>query len=238
MKIEISGDIFLKYPGYRRAVVVVVGADNRGEDEGLLSELRKAEAAVRENPSMADCRDVPRISSWRSVFQTMKINPNKYPPSVANLIKRTRKGADLPFVNKLVCVFNIISLRHGIPCGGDDLSAVVGDLRLGFATGDETYVPLGQPGVVEHPEKGEVIYFDQGNGDVFCRAWCWKNGDRSKILPETSDVAINLEGMPPVSGEELVSIAEDLSEMVGRHCGGRASVHLLTEDDPILELHR
>ena len=64
------------------------------------------------------------------------------------------------------------------PCGGDARNVIEGDLRLGIADGTENYVPLGQPDVLEHPQPGEVIYYDTATKDVFCRAWCWKNGNR------------------------------------------------------------
>nr|WP_321501546.1 phenylalanine--tRNA ligase beta subunit-related protein [uncultured Dethiosulfovibrio sp.] len=236
MKINICDGVFDRFQGYHRAVVLVRGANNRGEEPSLLSKLREAESEVRQEVGSSDHRDIPTIASWVEVFRSLGINPNKYPPSVANLIKRTVKGTDLPFVNKLVCIFNVISLRHKVPCGGDDLSVVTGDLRLDFATGDESYVPLGKADVVEHPEPGEVIYFDDGNGDVFCRGWCWKNGDRSKITEETEDVAINVEGMSPVSVEDLSLMAEELAQMVRDHCGGDVSIHLLGPDSPAMDL--
>lgn len=231
MRIRICDGIFGKYKGYHRAVVLVRGANNKGEDPSLLSRLRESEERIRQDIGSSDYRDIPTVASWMEVFRSMGINPNRYPPSVANLIKRTLKGTDLPFINKLVCIFNVISLRHVVPCGGDDLSVVTGDLKIDFAKGDEIYVPLGKRDVVEHPEPGEVIYFDDGNGDVFCRAWCWKNGDRSKITEETRDVAINVEGMPPISLERLTLIGEELAQMVEEHCGGDVSVHLLGPED-------
>lgn len=235
MNIRICDGIFDRFQGYHRAVILVVGANNRGEDSALLARLREAESEVRIEVGSSDHREIPTIASWVEVFRSLGINPNKYPPSVANLIKRTAKGTDLPFVNKLVCIFNVISLKHRVPCGGDDLSVVTGDLKLDFATGDESYVPLGKPDVMEHPGPGEVIYFDDGNGDVFCRGWCWKNGDRSKITEETEDVAINVEGMPPISLEDLSLMAEELARMVRDHCGGQIKIHLLGPEGPSLE---
>ena len=57
----------------------------------------------------------------------------------------------------------------------------------------ENYVPLGQPDVLEHPQPGVVIYYDTATKDVFCRAWCWKNGNRSKLMPETTNAVINVD---------------------------------------------
>jgi lysyl-tRNA synthetase class 2 len=235
LKYEIEKELFSRYPGFSRAVVVAKNVDNSGENEELLEMLRKCEEDVRNDPSMALYKEHPRISSWREVFRGMGLNPNRFPPSIANLIKRTCGGKDLPFINKLVTIFNVISLKYITPCGGDDLNAVTGSVKLGMASGQEDYVPLGQPDKLEHPTEGEVIYYDTGNNDVFCRGWCWKNGDRSKIMPDTANVAINIEGLPPVSRRELESMAGELASMVEKYCGGSTEVHLLNEDEPSFE---
>ena len=147
-------------------------------------------------------------------------------------MKRARSGKGVPFVNRLVAAFNCISLRYLCPCGGDDLAVVRVDLFLTFAEGGETYVPLGQPEAVEYPPAGEVIYMDTGAGDVFCRVWCWKNGDRSKLAPSTTRDAVNIDVMPPLGPGDAANIAGELSEMLRRYTGAETEIHFLTPDQP------
>ena len=237
LKYEVAKEIFVKYPGYCRAVVVAKDIDNSGEDSTLMKELTGLEEKIRNNPEMGNYKEISNIAAWREVFRSMGLNPNKYPPSIANLIKRTYAGKDLPFINRLVSIFNVISLKYIIPCGGDDLDAVTGDISLDFASGIEEYVPLGNPDKMENPTPGEVIYYDTGNRDVFCRGWCWKNGDRSKIMPETRNVAINIEGMPPQGRPALDDIAGELSAKVEKYCGGNTEIHFLEADSPSFEIH-
>ena len=236
MRIGIAPEVYAAWPSYRRIVVLVRDVDNAEADPALEALLREAEAAARQDPALENHKEYPGIASWRGVFERMGLNPNKFPPSIANLVKRTRSGKDLPFVNRLVAIFNIISLRYRIPCGGDDLKVVTGNLALRFASGDETYRPLGQPEATEHPRPGEVVYLDTDSGEVFCRAWCWKNGDVSKILPATREVAINLDGMEPVSLPDLERAAQILAEQIQNHLGGRTEIHLLTPAQRSFEL--
>jgi lysyl-tRNA synthetase class 2 len=126
-----------------------------------------------------------------------------------------------------VCIFNVVSLHHVVPCGGDDLDKVTGDVLLGRAEGTETYVPLGQPEVRESPRPGEVVLMDTGNRDVFCRCWCWRNGDRSRIEPVTRRVAINVDALPPVTAGEGRAAADEVAALVVRHCGGEVRVERL-----------
>lgn len=236
MKIMIAHEVFEKWPEYRRYVVVGRDLENAEEDPELLDLLREAEAAVRIDPELENFKDYPPIASWRSVFEQMGLNPNKFPPSIANLIKRTRSGKDLPLINRLVAIFNIISLKYRIPCGGDDLECLKGDLRLGPANGDELFEHLGNPEAVENPAPGEIILHDTGNGNVFCRGWCWKNGDPSKITQATRFVAINLDALPPVNADTHHIAAAELVELLRKHCGGKIDLRLLEPGSPFIEI--
>lgn len=234
MNYEVDAAVFERFPGFRRAVVVARDLDNAREVPELEATLRGLEEALRSEPGdpLAD----PRLTAWMEAFRALELNPKKFPPSVVNLVKRVRGGKPLPFVNPLVALFNCASLEHRIPCGGDDLKVVTGNLALRFASGDETYRPLGQPEATEHPRPGEVVYLDTGSGEVFCRAWCWKNGDVSKILPATREVAINLDGMEPVSLPDLERAAQILAEQIQSLLGGRTEIHLLTPEQRSFEL--
>ncbi len=236
MRITIAQEVFDKWPEYRRYVVVGTGLDNGEVDSPLLALLREAELGVRNDPELENYKEYPLIASWRYVFEDMGLNPNKFPPSIANLIKRTRSGKDLPFINRLVAIFNIISLRYRIPCGGDDLACLEGDLRLGPAKGDEVFAHLGNSEAVENPEPGEIILHDTGNGSVFCRGWCWKNGDPSKITPATTHVAINLDSMPPLDVTTHRMAAEELVRLLENHCGGTTVIKLISPESSFFEI--
>ena len=189
--------------------------------------LQEEQRRVREDDTFAEPKEHPFIASWRKAFQAFGVNPNKCPPSVANLLKRVRSGKDFPYVNSLVAIFNIVSMRHVLPAGGDDLDAVKGDIRLLRAKGNENYTPLGAPGQRERPDPGEIVLLDTGSEEVFCRAWCWKNGDVSKIGTGTGSVAINIDALPPKSAEEGKKAALETMELVKRFCGGEEELYRL-----------
>lgn len=226
----IEPEVFTRYPGFMRAVIIAENINNASEDLELAKHLADCEEKARTDLDDG-FKEHPRLAPWAEAFRSMNLNPNKYPPSVVNLVKRARSGKALPYVNSLVAAFNCVSLTHLCPCGGDDLAVVEGDLRLGLASGKEVYVPLGQPDVAEYPPAGEIIYMDTATNDVFCRAWCWKNGDRSKLSPQTTRAAINIDIMPPLGGEELEVIASDLTGLLTRHTGATTSLHILHEGD-------
>jgi DNA/RNA-binding domain of Phe-tRNA-synthetase-like protein len=227
MKIEIAPEVFSAFPGYVRHVIVAGGVDNTAKSAELEELLLDAQCRVRENDAFADLKAHPLIASWRGAFQSFGVNPNKCPPSIANLIKRVRGGKDLPCINSLVAIFNVVSMKYVLPAGGDDLDSVKGDIRLMPALGRERYTPLGSPDQRETPDPGEIVLLDTGNEEVFCRAWCWKNGDVSKIETSTRRVAINIDALPPMSADTGRAAAEETLELVKRFCGGDSALHRL-----------
>ncbi len=231
MRYSVDSEVFTRFPGFRRVVLVAQQVDNSRVSEELEAKLRACEEAARQNLN-DEFKSLPQLQAWAQAFSAMGLNPNKFPPSVTNLLKRVRGGKDLPYINTLVAIFNCVSLSHMLPCGGDDLGVVKGDLRLGIASGKESYVPLGQPDAVETPPVGEVIYYDTGDLDVFCRAWCWKNGNRSKLEAHTRSAAINVDVMHPVSLEQGLAAAQELADMVRRFTGAEVTMHQLGPDTP------
>ena len=93
-------------------------------------------------------------------------------------------------------------------------------------------MPLGQPDVLEHPQPGEVIYYDTATKDVFCRAWCWKNGNRSKLTPETTNAVINVDAMPPLPLAAAEQAAEEAAGLLRRFTGAKTAIHKLTAEAP------
>jgi hypothetical protein len=49
-------------------------------------------------------------------------------------------------------------------------------------------------------------------------------------------VAINVDGLPPVTARETEAICEELAGLVGRFCGGEVSCRYLREDNPAIEV--
>lgn len=63
----------------------------------------------------------PHIAPWREEYRQFGAKPKKYRSSIENLIRRISKGEEIRHINKLVDIYNIISLKYVIPVGGEDL---------------------------------------------------------------------------------------------------------------------
>ena len=224
MKDIVAKEVFAKFPNYIRGVVVVRRGNNSGESEKLLQLLRQVEQAATKDESLQDIKNHPRIASWRQAYSDFGTNPNKYYSSIESLARRARRGDQLSYINTLVALFNYFSLKHMVPSGGDDLDRVNGNLCLTLAKGNEPCTPF-HSDVIEYPEPGEVIYVD--NNAVMCRRWNWRQGDQTKLSPATTDVAINVDCLPPVSPDEAKAITAELADLVKEFCGGEVKHFLL-----------
>jgi DNA/RNA-binding domain of Phe-tRNA-synthetase-like protein len=224
MKDIVATEVLAKFPKYIRGVVVARGVNNQGENQKLIELLRGVEDKATKDESLLEIKSHPRIASWRQAYSDFGVNPNKFYCSIESLGRRARRGDQLPYINTLVALFNYFSLKHMVPSGGDDLDRVDGNLCLTLAKGDEPFTPLGSD-TIEYPAPGEVIYVDDSK--VMCRSWNWRQGDQTKLSPATSNVAINVDCLPPVLRGEAEAITRELAELVREFCGGTATYFLL-----------
>ncbi len=235
MRYHVAPEIFDMYPGYVRGVVVADELSNgEAENPEILALLRSAETEVRSRTDLADIAAHPRIASWRAAYGKFGARPSKFWCSIEALVRRVRKGGDLPYINDLAAIGNVLSLKHLVPVGGHDVGEIHEDLRLALSKGNETFTPFGTD-IVENPEAGEVVYLE--GQTVLCRRWTWRQAEATKLVPATHHVAINVDGLPPVDAREVASICEEMAEMVTRFCGGRAVCRYLTEETPTIDLN-
>ncbi len=224
MKFKIDPAIFRTFPGLSVGILMASGVDNHGDCPDLLEEIKRIEEEIRDNFDLGTLSDCPKIQNWRKAYTLFGAKPKKHRSSVESLYRMTLEGRDLRPINKLVDIYNCVSLMHMIPVGGDDLSRVEGDILLRFANGDESFSPLGS----DEPQtarKGEVIYAD--NREVLCRRWNWRESDKTKMNEDTREVLLVAEGLPPVTAEEIGHVVSDLSRMIQQYCGGKTGYYVL-----------
>jgi len=225
-RIIIDDAIVEKHPDFYRAALIVQDAKNSLENSAL-SEMLSNVGSARIG---MDVNSHPAVRAWDDAHIKSGLNPNKYPPSVKALLRRVAGGQPVPFINSAVALFNIISISHVMPCGGDDTDKIMGDLVLGIADGSENFIPLGQPDKIEHPSGGEVIYFDRGSNQVMCRRWNWRNGDITKLRLSTRNMVINVDCLPPVSRADADRARDELAALLVRYCEAKVEFHFLDRD--------
>ncbi|KKL84027.1 hypothetical protein LCGC14_1968860 [marine sediment metagenome] len=142
--------------------------------------------------------------------------------------RRILKGKSLPAINPIVDIYNFISIEYILPVGGDDIDQIDGDIMLTIADGTERFIMLGSD-KPEEIKKGEVIYRD--DREVLCRAWNYRECDKSKITTNTKNVCLVVEGLEHTSEEEVLKGLSRLKELLVPLCKGTFQEFLLHKNN-------
>jgi lysyl-tRNA synthetase class 2 len=202
----------------------------RGENKEILQLLRNEELRIKVEFQLENLAQNPFIQNWRKAYK--QFGEDKDRASHETLIRRVLKGSEIRHINKLVDIYNYISLKYRTPVGGEDLDKIEGNIYLKFANGSEKFVLLGSSEET-HPDKGEVIYSD--NEKVLCRKWNWRESDKTKLTEDTRNAFLVIDALPPLT-EELVKVAvNELAELVKRYCNGMTTTFLLNDKNSEIE---
>jgi len=232
MKFKISEEIFQKFPGLNIGLISVKDMDNSGESEEVIGLLKEEQKKVKDKFEIEPISDDPKIKAWREAYSSFGAKPKKYKCSVENLYRMILEGIQLKHINKIVDIYNYVSIKNTIPVGGDDVDKVDGGITLTVAKGDEEFKALNSD-EVKNPKEGEVVYMD--DKEVLCRRWNWRECDKSKMTEETKNAALVVEGLPPVTKEEVEEIINELAELVTKYCGGETQTFIVDKDNSEVE---
>ncbi len=235
MKFRIEKEVFDRFPGLNIGLIVVKGLTNHGEDNEILDLLGEVEIFISSNFTIENIEQHQNIASWKKAFRSFGIEPKKYHTSVERLIREVLMHSSVEQHNKLVDICNYISLKYLIPIAYDDLDKVFGDIILGFANGNESFIGE-ELGSAVKPAKNEIIYKD--SLQVLSRGWNWKRNYFTKVSKDTINGIIYIEGLPPVQYEEIQTIINELIELIDIYCQGDIGFHILNKDLNNLDIGR
>ena len=214
------------FPEALIGIVIANDIDNRRNAGDAGAELDSAAALVSGTSAGSDIAAHPAVAPWRQAYRRFGVKPSRYRSSIEGLL-RTAQTGETRSINPLVDLYNAVSLRHLLPCGGEDIDAIEGDLRLTIAAGGESFIPLGAT-EESPPISGEVVYADDAG--IVCRCWNWREADRTKLTPETTRAVLVIEALPPRTPDDVLSACHDLAGMARLHLNATCRVALLSEN--------
>jgi len=233
MKFKITNEIFEKFPGLNIGLVIAKGIDNKGTNEEVMQLIREKEKEIAEKYNTETLSQEPKINSWRQAYSSFGAKPKKNKCSVESLYRMILEGIALRHINKVVDIYNFVSIKHMIPVGGDNTDAVDGDIILKVAKGDEPFTELNSD-KTKNPKEGEVVYAD--DKEILCRRWNWRECNKTKMTEETKNVCLVVEGLQPITKEEVETIIKELAELVTKFCGGEARTKILNDKNKEIDV--
>jgi DNA/RNA-binding domain of Phe-tRNA-synthetase-like protein len=227
MKFIIDPSVIEMFPSVKIGILVGKGLDNHSMSSAITSLLHQTEDEVRKRHSVEDLSTMPKISDWREAYRKFGFKPSSHRSSVEALLRRVVQGKPLPSINSIVDLYNLISIKHVFPVGGDDLEHVEGKITLTVANGSEHFVMLGTE-VPEKIKEGEIIYRDER--EVLCRSWNYRECEKTKITKDTKNICLVIEGLDHAINEEIKHALSELRNLLAAHCKGVFQEFFLNRD--------
>jgi DNA/RNA-binding domain of Phe-tRNA-synthetase-like protein len=223
-KFVIEDSFWSLFPNAKIGIVVCQGIDNSIKDKEQYAEMiLDAEKEALKHLQNAEFSSNDVIKVWREAFQKFKTKKGAR-SSIEALLKRVHNGNHLGTINPLVDIYNSISLRYALPCGGEDIDTFAGCIRLTKAVGNEDFVTLGTD-KSEPPYEGEIVYKD--NEGAICRCWNWRESVRTMLTENTKNAFLCIELVDERRFEEFEMALKDLAKIVQDNLGGTCKASIL-----------
>ncbi|MGU8363779.1 B3/B4 domain-containing protein [Clostridium perfringens] len=223
-KFIIEDDFWELFPNAKIGIITCNGIDNTIKDENQYQDmLSQGEKEALTHLPNEEFSSNEVIKVWRDAFKRFKTKKGAR-SSIEALLKRVSTGKGLGTINPLVDIYNSISLKYAMPCGGEDMDKFIGDIRLTKATGDESFITLGSD-KSEPPYEGEIVYKDDKG--AICRCWNWRESVRTMLTEDTKNAFLCIELVDENREKEFENALKELSQLVEKNLGGKSEVSIL-----------
>lgn len=223
-KFIVEDSFWSLFPNAKIGVVICKGIDNTIKEKDqymkLISESEQEALKYLQDEQLSNNQV---IKVWREAFKKFKTKKGAR-SSIEALLKRVYNGNHIGTINPLVDIYNSISLRYALPCGGEDIDKFVGDMKLTTAVGDEEFIPLGDD-ENSPPYEGEIVYKDD-KGAV-CRCWNWRESVRTMLTENTTNAFLCIELVDESRLKEFEDALNDLAKLVKDNLGGTIDIAIL-----------
>lgn len=235
MKVIVDDNFWEVFPDAQISILSVKGLNNQVDEsqdpyfQDLLHQASKKALAFLPDEAFSQ-NEV--IQEWREAFGKFKTKKGAR-SSIEALLKRVSQGREFRPINPLVDLYNSISLTYALPCGGEDVASIQGDLHLGKAKGGESFFPLGaEEDAPALPE--EIIYYDEAG--AVCRNLNWREAQRTMLTENTKDAVLVIEAANPRQKVRAQEAMEALHQLIHDYFGVTGQVTHLTAQHPSVDI--
>ena len=224
-----------RYPNLVGGVILARDVRNAESSRELREDFLGEQQATLARLGDAALSTVESLAAWRLAFRTFGVKPTKYRSACEALLRRLTKQGEIPTINALVDIANLVSIRYALPVAAFDIGALEGSVTVRFATGTERYTPLGQD-AAEHPKPGEVIFSDDSDL-VIARRWCWRQSAESAAQKDSRVVLITIEAHHEGGRSDVEAGLDDLRALLKQHTGGEIASMVLSSEQPQFDIN-
>lgn len=223
-KFTIEDSFFEIMPDAKIGVITVIGLDNQIHEENKYQHLLStSQQAAHQYLGEDVFSENQVIKVWREAFSKFKTKKGAR-SSIEALLKRVSADKELNPINPLVDLYNSISLKYALPCGGEDIDTFQGDVKLTLADGTEEFITLGS-NKSEPPYPGEIVYKDELG--AICRCFNWRESVRTMLTENTTNAFLCIELVDLSREEEFKAALNELQQLIADNLGGESCIHIL-----------
>src|SRR5713226_4764705 len=220
-------EIIRRYPSIVGGVIYARDMSNSPTPRELQAAFQAEQEATIRRIGDTPLSQVASLAAWRGAFREFGVEPTQYRSAAESLLRRLTKKGDIPSINTLVDLCNLVSIRYALPAAVFDTRAINGTLTVHFADGSERYTTLGQS-EIDHPEVGEVVFSD-ATGLVMARRWCWRQSEQSAAQLDTTNAIITIEAHHTNARKDVEAALQDLLTLLKMYAGGTYTASVLNK---------
>jgi DNA/RNA-binding domain of Phe-tRNA-synthetase-like protein len=173
---------------------------------------------ILSNLSDNEIKENAILNGFRQLHQAVGRSNRKNISSPENLAYNLLKTGQLPRINLLVDIYNLISIKTFLAIGAHDLAKVSGNIHLRLTKGTEKFLPLGSD-EIKPVGPGEYAYIDDDE-DVICRLEV-RQVEKTKVTENSVECFFIVQGNSETDCDYLQMATDQLIDLIKKFCGGR-----------------
>ncbi len=211
-------EVLSRFPDLHAGIILAEGVHNAPTPDALRSSYLLMQREMLASLGQTPLSEIPSLAAWRAAFRKFGVDPTQYRSAAEALLRRLTKKGDIPSINSLADMANMVSIHYALPVAAFDLHQLKLPITVLFSNGTERYTPLGEV-TVEQPQVGEVIFADEADM-VVARRWCYRQSDESAVSEDTERALFTIEAQHSGGEDDVRKATEELVNLIGLFVGG------------------
>lgn len=228
-------DILARFPQIVAGAILARDVTNGPTPAHLQALYQDEQQRVLQRIGDTPLSQIESLAAWRRAFRDFGVDPTQYRSACEALLRRLTKKGNIPSINLLVDLGNLLSIRYGLPVAVVERRTLQGTVTVQFADGSERYSELGASDE-DPPRPGEVIFSDEGR-QVIARRWCWRQSESSAAGPQTQECLVTIEAHHATGRQDIEAALRDLLALLKEYAGGTSTAAILDAEHPALIYH-
>ena len=122
MKFVVDKSYWNLFSNSKLGVLLLKNMENGESTNEIKNMLVEANNEAKKYLTKEVLSENPVIAVWREAYKKFKTKKGVR-SSIEALLKRVNSGNPVSSINKLVDIYNSVSLKYGLPCGAEDLDS-------------------------------------------------------------------------------------------------------------------